>query len=62
MSKIAKVQNFKKEGVLTPQSRISDLEQALTLAREKGAHSDFFVKLNEVTERIHIYKTLFLDK
>jgi hypothetical protein len=53
--------------LLSPRSHDSqdhgrDLEYAIKYRHEKNDHTDFYVRLHELTDRIHIYKGLFLDK
>ena len=35
---------------------------AIKLAREKGKHSDFFIKLCLLNEKIFVYRKIFMDK
>lgn len=35
---------------------------AIRLAKEKGKHSDFFIKLCLLNEKIFVYRKIFMDK
>lgn len=35
---------------------------AIRIRKEKVRHSDFYFLLEQVNDRIHMYKSLFLDK